>query len=58
MRDQEESNSQRQKVDGGGQGLRGGDGQLVFNGTEFHFCRVKELWLWMAGMVVVAGTTT
>ena len=46
MRSQEESNSQRQKKNGGFQGLGGaGDGELVFNGYRFQFGKMKNFWM-------------
>lgn len=33
-------------IDGEGQGMREGNGQLVFNGTGFHFGKVRKFWRW------------
>lgn len=49
MRSREESNSERQKVDGGCQGLGVGNGELLIMGTEFQFRMMKKFW---RGMVV------
>lgn len=38
----EETNSQRQKVEGGCQGLEKGEGELVFTGTEGQFGKTRS----------------
>ena len=43
----EELDPQRQKVDGGGQGL----GSQCLKGTELQFGKMRKFWRWMAGMV-------
>ena len=49
----EYSNSLRQKVDGGYQGLGGeGNGKLVLNGYRVSVWEDEKLWRWMGVMFV------